>query len=208
VITVHRFNCNITLWIKLYCTPSDNEPYNQSVELWERFVTGSHTQTDHATYVATGRCTLRCVLKITANAKIVAISSGNNMNGTKLIRCKRVVVVVGNCTRAMCVRARRYQCSSTESAHSPPQRLYIPGQFVLGTAQNDVAVWLCILYYCCLMLKTGVRLTEVNDNITTFANELCIDCSVVCLSCLSIFTILLPPWWINDIYDVAIWSAT
>ena len=45
-------------------------------------------------------------------------------------RCKRGVVAVGNCTRAMCVRARRYQCSSTESARSPPQRLYIPGQFV------------------------------------------------------------------------------
>ena len=29
-----------------------------------------------------------------------------------------------NCTRAMCVRARRCQCSSTESARSPPQRLY------------------------------------------------------------------------------------
>ena len=26
----------------------------------------------------------------------------------------------------MCVRARRYQCSSTESARSPPQRLYKP----------------------------------------------------------------------------------
>jgi len=45
-------------------------------------------------------------------------------------RCKRVVVAVGNCTRAMCVRARRSQCSSTESARSPPLRLYIPGQFV------------------------------------------------------------------------------
>jgi len=39
-------------------------------------------------------------------------------------RCKRVVAV-GNCTRAMCVRARRCQCSSTESARSSPQRLYI-----------------------------------------------------------------------------------
>jgi len=29
--------------------------------------------------------------------------------------------------RAMCVRARRCQCSSTESARSLPQRLYIPG---------------------------------------------------------------------------------
>jgi len=38
-------------------------------------------------------------------------------------RCKRVVVAVGNCTRAMCVRARRCQCASTESARSPPQRL-------------------------------------------------------------------------------------
>ena len=45
--------------------------------------------------------------------------------------CKRVIVSVGNCTRAMCVRARRCQCSSTESARSPPQRLYIPGQFVV-----------------------------------------------------------------------------
>ena len=34
-------------------------------------------------------------------------------------RCKRAVVAVGNCTRAMCVRARRCQCSSTESARSP-----------------------------------------------------------------------------------------
>ena len=42
-------------------------------------------------------------------------------------RCKRVVVAVDNCTRAMCVRARRRQCSSTESARSPPQRLYKPG---------------------------------------------------------------------------------
>ena len=39
-------------------------------------------------------------------------------------RCKGVVVAVGNCKRAMCVRARRCQCSSTESARSPPQRLY------------------------------------------------------------------------------------
>jgi len=45
-------------------------------------------------------------------------------------RCKRIVVAVGNCTRAMCVRARRSQCSSTESARSPPQPLYIPGQFI------------------------------------------------------------------------------
>ena len=36
-------------------------------------------------------------------------------------RCKHVVVAVGNCTRAMCVRARRCQGSSTESARSPPQ---------------------------------------------------------------------------------------
>ena len=43
---------------------------------------------------------------------------------------KRGVVAVGNCTRAMCVRARRCQRSSTESARSPPQRLYIPGQGV------------------------------------------------------------------------------
>jgi len=112
------------------------------------------------------------------------------MNGTKLIRCKRVVVVV--CTRAMCVRARRYQCSSTESARSPPQRLYIPGQFVLGTAQNDVAV--SVSDVSVFMMASSARVTEVTDNITTFANELCIDCSVVCLSCLSIFTILLPPW--------------
>jgi len=41
-------------------------------------------------------------------------------------RCKRVVVAVGNCTRAMCVRSRRCQCASTESARSPLQRLYIP----------------------------------------------------------------------------------
>ena len=45
-------------------------------------------------------------------------------------RCKRVVIAAGNCTRAMCVRARRSQRSSTESARSPPQRLYMPDQFV------------------------------------------------------------------------------
>ena len=31
---------------------------------------------------------------------------------------------------SMCVRARRCQGSTTESARSPPQRLYIPGQFI------------------------------------------------------------------------------
>ena len=41
-------------------------------------------------------------------------------------RCKRVVVAVSNCTRAMCVRTRRCHCSSTESARSTPLRLYIP----------------------------------------------------------------------------------
>jgi len=49
----------------------------------------------------------------------------------KKARCKRVVVAVGgNCTRAMCVRVRRCLCLSTESARSPPQRLYIADQFV------------------------------------------------------------------------------
>jgi len=66
-------------------------------------------------------------------------------------RCKRVVVAVGNCTRAMCVRARRCLCSSTESARSPPQRLYIPCRLVakailLGSCSqmwrvNRVAWW-------------------------------------------------------------------
>ena len=45
-------------------------------------------QTDHATCIATGRIlryALRCVLKITANAKIGGIGSGNNINGTKLV---------------------------------------------------------------------------------------------------------------------------
>ena len=71
-------------------------------------------------------------------------------------RCKRVVVAVGgNCTRAMCVRAHRCQCSSTESARSAPQRLYIPGQFVrrLRTAQKVVAtvsgLWACSVNQMC-----------------------------------------------------------
>ena len=50
--------------------------------------------------------------------------------------CKRVVAAVGNCTRAMCVRACRCECSSTESARSPPQRLYIQGQSVVKCKLN------------------------------------------------------------------------
>jgi len=57
-------------------------------------------------------------------------------------RCKRVVVVaVGNCTRATCVRARRCQRSSTESARSPPQLLYIPGQFVRWSRRIISVLW-------------------------------------------------------------------
>jgi len=65
--------------------------------------------------------------------KVIDQSQGRKTDRSgdwKKAHCKRVVVAVGNCTRAMCVRARRCQCSSTESARSSPQRLYIAGQFV------------------------------------------------------------------------------
>jgi len=70
----------------------------------------------------------------------------------KKARCKRVVVAVGgNCTRAMCVRVRRCQCSSTESARSPPQRLYIADQFVRWSRRVILllqSVSLVTLYFC------------------------------------------------------------
>jgi len=57
-------------------------------------------------------------------------------------RCRRVVVAVGGiCTRTMCVRARRCQRSSTESARSPPQRLYIPGQGVRWSRTIISLLW-------------------------------------------------------------------
>ena len=61
-------------------------------------------------------------------------------------RCKRVVVAVGNCTRAMCVRARRCLCSSTESARSPPLRLYIPRKFVRWSRECDFAPVLLLVF--------------------------------------------------------------
>jgi len=68
---------------------------------------------------------------------------------------ERVVVAVGNCTRAMCVRARRCQRSSTESARSPPQRLYIPGQFVRRTEKTATPFLIFAVY----VVATGVCIT-------------------------------------------------
>ena len=73
-------------------------------------------------------------------------------------RCKLVVVAVGNCTRAMCVRARRCHCSSTESARSPPQRLYIPGQFVLNTSFG-ISEYLRRDFCCLYHLTSQITLT-------------------------------------------------
>jgi len=89
----------------------------------------TNRQTNHATCVATGRIFTLCIAMRAKN-----YSERQNwrhqfreQHAWNKARCKRAVIAVGgNCTRAMCVRARRSQCSSTESARSPPQRLYIP----------------------------------------------------------------------------------
>jgi len=103
----------------------------------------TNRQTDHATCVATGRIFTLCIAMRPKN-----YSERQNwrhqfrgQHERNKARCKRVVVAVGNCTRAMCVRARRCQCSSTESARSPSQHLYIPGRFMLRQASvGDVCV--------------------------------------------------------------------
>ena len=102
-------------------------------------------QTDHVTCVATGRIFTLCIAMRAKN-----YSERQNwrhqfrgQHEWNKARCKRVVLVVavgGNCTRAMCVRARRCQCSSTESARSPPQRLYIPDQSVAKCIRSTLSL--------------------------------------------------------------------
>jgi len=88
----------------------------------------THRQADHATCVATGRIFTLCIAMRAKNynERQYWRHQFRGQHEWNKARCKRVVVTVGNCTRAMCVRARRCQCSSTESARSPPQRLYKP----------------------------------------------------------------------------------
>jgi len=100
------------------------------LKTWE--IRHRRRQTDHVPCVATGRMFTLCIAMRAKN-----YSERQNwrhqfrgQHERNKARSKRVVVAVGNCTRAMCVRARRCQSSSTESARCPPQRLYIPGQFV------------------------------------------------------------------------------
>ena len=100
------------------------------------FTVVTNRQTDHATCVATGRMFTLCIAMRPKN-----YSERQNwrqqfrgQHEWNKARCKRVVVAVGNCTRAMCVRARRCQWSSTESARSPPQYLYIPVCMSIGSA--------------------------------------------------------------------------
>jgi len=108
----------------------------------------TNRQTDHATCAATGRIFTQCIAMRRNN-----YSERQNwrhqfreQHEWNKARCKSIVVAIGgNCTRAMCVRARRYQCSSTESARSPPQRVYIPGQFV---EKCRVADHLCYDNWC------------------------------------------------------------
>jgi len=88
----------------------------------------TNRQTDHATCVAAGRIFTLCIATRPKNYSERQnwrhqFRGQHEWNGA---RCKSVVVAAGNCTRAMCVRARRCQCSSIESARSPPQRLYKP----------------------------------------------------------------------------------
>ena len=52
-------------------------------------------------------------------------------------RCKRVVVVaVGNCTREMCVRARRCLCSSTD-----PRALRRNAYIYQASSHDEVGFW-------------------------------------------------------------------
>jgi len=104
-------------------------------------------QTDHVTCVATGRMFTLCIAMRAKN-----YSERQNwrhqfsgQHERNKARSKRVLVAVGNCTRAMCVRARRCQSSSTESARCPPQRLYIPGQFVRWNRRVILFLqfWMC-----------------------------------------------------------------
>ena len=77
---------------------------------------GTDRQTDHATCIATGRIlryALRCVLKITANAKIGGISSENNvMNGTKLVVNASSLLLTDTVTQTAPLHARDV-CSCT-----------------------------------------------------------------------------------------------
>ena len=70
---------------------------------------GRDKQTDHAKCIATGRIFTLCIAMRAKN-----YSERQNwrhqfrgQHEWNKARCKRVVVAVGNCTRAMCVRARR-----------------------------------------------------------------------------------------------------
>ena len=74
--------------------------------------------------------------------------------------CKRVVVAVGNCTRAMCVRARRCLCSSAESARSPPQRLYI---YQAGWSQKPFFSDRAVNVACCISRVAWWRNGRASD---------------------------------------------
>jgi len=102
----------------------------------------TNRETDHATCVATGRIFTLCIAMRPKN-----YSERQNwrhqfrgQHECNKARCKRVVVAVGNCTREMCVRARRCQGLSTESARSPPQRLYKPVRLSIGRRAGPAGV--------------------------------------------------------------------